>query len=277
MVLTIGFNRAGSSLVGYLLNAHPNIVVAHEPKARKSLYLLEDIRMLLYGILLGDNDIYKKVMRRRKLETDGINPASQEPRMRVKLGATRYPHIPNQWQYHCKRLEVAGIKASYMTSLIFSRGNILEKFTDIIKKQKMSLKFIFTVRNPYDIITTATIERIKKHMMHTEENKKILLDVIKLSEIRAAYNKELLSRIKAQNVFISRHEDTVADPKDQLTKLCHFLKVEVNEDYLNDCMSVVWKTARQSRHEIDWSEEHKKRVAKLIEDHDFFSGYSWSS
>ena len=43
MVLTIGFHRSGSSLVGYLLTAHPNIIMAHEPKEKRGNYILKYI------------------------------------------------------------------------------------------------------------------------------------------------------------------------------------------------------------------------------------------
>ncbi len=35
-VSTIGFHRSGSSLVGYLLTAHRNIIIAHEPRIKNT-------------------------------------------------------------------------------------------------------------------------------------------------------------------------------------------------------------------------------------------------
>ncbi|MBC6413818.1 MAG: sulfotransferase [Chromatiales bacterium] len=273
MLLTIGFARSGSSLVGYLLTAHPNMVIAHEPGIR-TLYKAGDIILLLYGILFKNQQMYTRAVEAQKVEIDKIIPASNEPKTKGSRRTEWYPIVPNQWQNRCKSLEVAGVKESARIAHLLVEGDTLKQFTSLVKKKKMSLKFIFTVRNPYDMIATRVRE-----VMHSKRISEIekLSKSISVYERHCVCNKNLLSRIKAKNVFINRHEDMVADPKDQLTKLCRFLKVKASQDYLNDCMSVVCPTARESRYEIDWLEEHKERVAKLSEDYDFFAGYSWSS
>ena len=285
MLLTIGFHRAGSSLVGYLLTAHPNTVIAHEPTLCH-LYSTKNIVLLLRGILSKNEESYTNAIKAQKVEIDKIRSAPKELKARYLYHEERYVFVANQKQNHCQSLEVIGIKDSYETTHALLRGNTLQKFTALCKKQKISLKFIFTVRNPYDMIASEGIhhrllyEKERPFISIINRNHNLFLeDTILRYEKLSETNKNLLSQIKAQNqnIFISRHEDMVADAKDQLTKLCRFLKVKASYDYLNDASLAVCPTLRKSRHGIDWSEAQKERVAKLIDRYNIFSGYSWAS
>ncbi|MBC6413617.1 MAG: sulfotransferase [Chromatiales bacterium] len=259
IVLTIGFHRSGSSLVGYLLTAHPNIVMGHEPNIRK---YHSDLKLLLFRVLYVDRDRFTRAEAKQKIGINKIVLPAYEVQPHTANHAERYVLVPNQWQNRCESLEVLGIKQSYSTVQLFNDKKTFKEFTKAVEKRGISLKFIFTVRNPYDMIVP---------------KKRTLNDQITTYEKHAPICKDLLSRIQTESVFMNKHEDMVANPKDQLTKLCHFLKVEADQNYLNDCVSAVCPTPRENRYKSDWSAEQKERVAKLIEHYDFFSGYSWAS
>ncbi len=270
MVLTIGFPRSGSSLLGYLLTAHPDMVIADEPtvsyepmqytgvlkdinqkkRPDKDILYKADIRKMFDYILSVDYTRRQRSSRRD--ETDVVILRGK----RYK----RYIHVPNQYQGSFRSLEVIGIKHSRQNVEVLSKGKILENLKGKLQKMGITLKFIFTVRNPYDMIATAV-------RTNADDRKKIINF--------CKDNVKILKQVDAEEVFIAKHEDMVENPKQQLTKLCDFLQVSISSSYLEDCVSQVVKEPYRSRFELDWTENQKTELSALIRKYDFFSGYSW--
>ncbi len=280
-ISTIGFPGSGSSLVGYLLTAHRNIIIAHEPHIKdKSLYEV-DPQVLFNCIFLRDKDRFR-VAKQLTKNTEKSSSSNKNDFKSRYGAANKYVMVPNQWQAHCEALQVIGVKCSLYSTVQLSKIDILETFRENLSKKSVNcLKFIFTVRNPYDMISTRVVywANNKRIRTVTQNDIKMALDYrVKIHFPKLCKDmKNLFTSIRAEDIFINRHEDMVASPVDQLAKLCDFLRVPAFPDYLNDCASVVHKKANKSRHELDWSEQQKEEVAKLIDQYDFFSGYSWDS
>ncbi|WP_206740342.1 hypothetical protein, partial [Anaplasma marginale] len=73
----------------------------------------------------------------------------------------------------------------------------------------------------------------------------------------------------------TKHESLIADPRKVLRELCIFLNVEPHNDYLDDCASIVFKSPRQTRFNIDWPEDSIELVKKQMAQFDFLKGYSY--
>ena len=273
MLLTIGFPSSGSSLLGCLLTAHPNIVVADEPRVslRRDvdgeikvndtkyppdadiLYEADDLNAVFNYILEVD---YQRLQNKKRIKSDD-----------VWSRAYRYVVVPNQYQGCFKKLEVIGVKRSQRNIEILSNSDLLSNLKNKLEKRGITLKFILTARNPYDIVSTTSQFFSKINLEKSIKNFNRLCNK----------NTKLLQRIDPQDIFICRHEDTLKDLNRQLTKLCDFLQVPVPPNYLDDCASQVIRKPHQSRLKVDWAEEQKQRVASLIEKYDFLSGYNWES
>ena len=280
-VSTIGFPRSGSSLIGYLLTAHRNIIIAHEPHIKdKGLYEV-DAQALFNCIFLRDKNRFRVAKEFIENTSKSLLPNENDSQSRYGAG-NKYVMVPNQWQACCESLQVIGVKCSLYSTEQLSKINVLKTLKENLSKESVNcLKFIFTVRNPYDMITTnvtywANNERIRRV---TQNDVNMALDYkVKIRFPKLCKDiKNLFTSISAENIFINRHEDMVTSPVNQLTKLCDFLGVPAFPDYLNDCASVVHERPNKSRYEIDWSDEQKEEVAKLIDQYDFLSGYSWNS
>ena len=277
MLLTIGFNRSGSSLLGFLLTAHPNMVIADEPivksrlmKYRGDLKNIAEAKrpkiQILYKADLQemiDYIISVDYVRWQHGKIEAQQTRSPIASFTVKRDQ-RYISVPNQYQGRFKQLKVIGVKLSLLNTIILLEDNILENFKRKLEKSKIALKFIFTVRNPYDIV--ATIKRIRP-------NKNGYSIVMNACE----RNMRVLKQIDTREIFISRHEDMVKDPSEQLTKLCDFLRVPIPTGYLEDCASQIAEECYRSRFEYDWPKDEKQKVASLIKKYNFFSGYDWDS
>ena len=252
VVFTIGFSKSGSSFTGHLLTAHPNIVITNEVNVIKD-YLNQEI-VTRESFLC---QIIKKAMtgERRKYRQYALDKYERR---------------------HFNRIEVIGDKSSSKNTRSLSESSSnLEKIQEMIG---LPVLFILNVRNPYDMIssllTTVPRFRIKgwydNAQRHMEE---VVSNIEELSE----KNKKLIEQIPAHRVFISRYETLIDNPKTQLTKICDFLNVDKPDDYLSVCASVTYKVPNKRRDRIDWHEEFKRRVEKLIKNYEFFSGYTWEA
>ena len=255
MLLTIGFPRSGSSLLGYLLTAHPNMVVADEAlHSEQKVRIYSNLDQIFNQILEHDYNMQLRSHVWQKLKKTLFNVISTRHRIE------RYILIHNQYQGHFEQLKVIGNKSSHvdLPNLSTDTLKILKKS---LKEKNIVLKWIFTVRNPYDIYST---------MMRHHHPRDELIEI-------CVQNKGLLKQIDSQDIFYAKYEDMVANPHLQLAKVCDFLQVPASPDYLDDCASVVYKKAHKSRLKHDWTMDEKQTIESLIEKYDFFSGYDWDT
>ena len=279
MALVSFFPRSGSSLLGYLLTAHCHAVIANEPaKEGESLYGKVPLKTLLNYILYIDKMRYREAeqVRRAAISEKSM---SDNTGGRAYSQRTRYVFVPNQWQACCELLQVIGVKNSLPLAETLLAENVLQKFKEKLKEANIFLKFIFTVRNPYDMIATDVMYWANNKRLRTvteSDIHKILDYKVKVSfaDMCIAASK-LLKLMKPQNIFLSKHEDMIANPVVQLKRLCDFLNISALPDYLNDCASVLHTKPNKSRYELEWSAEQKEAIEEIINKYDFFAGYGW--
>ncbi len=246
----IGFGRSGHSLIGALLNAHPNMVVSHELGALKYVYA---------GF--SKIQIYYLILKNAQL-------SAQEGQ---ELGGYVY-NVPNQWQGRVEKLRVIGDRdGAGDTRRLKISPRYIQRLRRILD---VKLKFIFVIRNPYDNITTKLKRRLKKKQ-GLEGHDCNVMDVINfyfsLCETIANFKKML----KDNEIFVLRHESFIENPKLRLKELCYFLGVDAPDDYLNDCASIVYKTPHKSRYDIQWSNELIEIVKNRMDKYPFLLGYSY--
>ena len=283
MVLVSIFPRSGSTLLGYLLTAHRNMIIASEPEIGKTdLYDELPTAALLNYILYIDKMRFEKAKKVQSIKMPEKNLSFKSMVKRTYNKQERYMFVPNQWQARCESLQVIGIKNSFELARAISAEGVFEKFKERLKKAGIQrLKFIFTVRNPYDMISTGIVHRdrhpgltpMTEDQKHQMLKKRIKNQFVELCEMTLRF----FQLMEPQNIFVNRHEDIVATPAEQLSKLCDFLEVPAFPDYLDDCASIVCRVPSRSRHELEWPKIQKREMAELIDKYHFFRGYSWDS
>ena len=72
-----------------------------------------------------------------------------------------------------------------------------------------------------------------------------------------------------------RLESFIGDPKPQLEDLCSFIGVKAERRYLEDCASIVFKSPKKSRFDIDWSRGAIAKVRERMQAFTFLSGYDY--
>ncbi|MBC6414275.1 MAG: sulfotransferase [Chromatiales bacterium] len=269
MVFSIGFYSGGSSIIGHLLTAHPNIVMADEARLNSFVDINNRYDELFNYLLQIDSSRYqdwKLAFDTNKIKHDARSPS------RIK----RYMHVPNQYQGHFHKLQVIGNKNRRKDVSILANTDLLKDLRSQLEDNKISLKFIFAVRNLYDTIATIYIKyRVKEKREHRAKLSSIN-DIIEAMEIVCSDNQKILKQIDSNDVLICKNEDLIANPKLQITRLCDFLKVSASADYINACASCVFNKPTNERLELDWSGEHKQKINSLIKKYDFLYGYDYS-
>jgi len=236
----VGYPRSGHSLVGSLLDAHPNIIVAHELNALRYFERGFSKRKIYYLLLRGSQR-HAAAGRRE----------------------TKYSYeVPNQWQGKFKSIKVIGDKKGSGTNQVLRENpdilNILKDKIDV------PIKFIHVTRNPYDNISTMISKRNRK-MAATIDSYFLKCQTIS----------KLKTEIAPEDFFEFKHESLIENPREILQQLCVFLDVEPDKDYLDDCASIVFKSPRKTRFNIDWPEESIELVQQQIDKVEFLQGYSY--
>ena len=240
--LFIGCPKSGHSLVGSLLDAHPNIIIAHEQDVIKCLQRGVNRDFILF-LLLGNSRHYARTGREWR-------------------GYSYF--VPNQWNGRCRDLHVIGDKKGSATVKRLSQYPAL---LETLKREiPLDLKFIHVIRNPFDTISTAS------------KNKNLTLDrcIDKLLyKYKAAA--ELKKRINENDIFELCHEEFIKNPRYWLEKLCRFLGQDTPPGYLEDCAGIVNPVPHQSRFEVTWSSARIRVVEKEIKKYSFLEGYTYES
>jgi len=240
----IGYPRSGHTLIGSLLDAHPNMIIAHELDALK--YLSAGFsRRQIYYLLLNNSQAFTKAGR----EWTGYSY-----------------RVPNQWQGRFKKLQVIGDKKGGGSALrLHSNPEFLQRLRDTFGK----VKFIHVLRNPYDSINPGSRRRQKP-------KKRDIRNRIERYFSRYEGVAEIKEKIKSTDIFEFRIESFIDNPKSILKELCHFLGTDASSGYLNDCASIVFKSPRKGRYDTQqWSSELIELVKKNIDQIPFLYGYSY--
>lgn len=239
----LGYPRSGHSLVGSLLDAHPNVIIAHELDVLKYVRAGFSRDQIFYFLLENS---------RRRAERG--------------RGYSGYSYVvANQWQGRFRRLQVIGDKKGGRSSTrLHSNLGLLNSLRKTIG---IKTKIVHVIRNPYDSITTMTA---KNQRNYTLENR--IENYFSRVETVAGAKR----RISPTDIFDVRQESLIEDPKKWLRELCNLLGVEAVPDYLEDCAKIMFKSPQKSRYNLPWSAENIDRVAEKMKPYPFLDGYSYS-
>ena len=237
-VLFIGYPRSGHSLVGSLLDAHPDAAIAHE----------RDVLELMRNGFSREQVFWLLLERAREFTAAG----------RAWTGYTYA--VPNQWNGRFRNLRVLGDKKGGNTARqLIAEPHLLhccEAFT------ALPHRYVHVTRNPFDNI--ATIAKRSVVPLETAAERYMAL-VGAVAKARADYG-------PAEWIDL-RQEDLIADPRAFLTRLTGFVGLDAPEDYLKDCASIVFAEPRRTRAEVEWSPALRQRIEAAIAATPFLAGY----
>ncbi len=236
----VGYPRSGHSLVGSLLDAHPNMIIANE---------------------LNALDLFKKGISKRKIYYYLLqNSRRQAAQGRQQTGYSY--EVPNQWQGKFKTLKVIGDKkGSAATRIIGEHPEILDI---LLNKLDIPVKFIHVTRNPYDNISTIATRK-KADLEYG-----ISTYFTKCQTV--AYLKQ---KIGDNDILDVSHESLIDHPKMGLSQVCNFLGLEASNNYLDDCASIIFKSPKKTRFNFQWNDQLINQVKNKMDKYEFLQSYSY--
>lgn len=269
LVQFAGFPRSGHSLVGSVLDAHPDAVVAHELDL-----------MGLLGRGLSREQIFSLICASSaEFERHGRwwNGFSY----RVEGGAGGDAAHP---------VVLGDKKADWAVRRVGRDPRLLTGLRDLLDDVRAA--WVVVVRNPFDNIATMSLrrgraydririgagtpqefrrrlERAQGHRVPAEVLPEMVEDYAVLCEGVAAMREQ----VPAHDWCELRHEDLVADPASSLERLFTFVGLPVTPDFVRTVAASVSPQVNRSRHQISWSPQDLDRVRRLTAEHPFLEGY----
>lgn len=274
-VLFIGHRHSGHSIIGSMMDAHPNMIISHEFQVLKENAHMSKIHLF--------DELYASS---QKSVISGWRSGSLE------FHTKGYSlDLPSQWQGHFTELKVIGDKAGGgLTDTI--GGNVTRSKKALLDLQSMlniPIMFIQVVRNPFDTIATTSLVKnytyIGKHRwdyLHKTVNNQQLYNV----SSKRVHNKILYFFEESSTIWKVRqewnltlleihHADFIQDPVAILKRICIFLQVDCPADYLESCRDKTFSSISKSRHLIDWPPDMISEVYKKMKVYPFYKRYSF--
>jgi hypothetical protein len=238
----IGYPRSGSTLIGSMLNAHPEMVIAHESDLFR--YVRPGVtRNQLFAILLRRDRQFAAVNRR----WNGFDYA-----------------LDHGTQGQFVRLRVIGDKhAGRAARRIHQDPALLDRFRRVVK---VPIRVLHIIRNPYDNIASIAHNRDLPLGRGIDIYRKLVVAVT-----------DVLGRLSDDELCEVRYEDFTRDPAEALTALCRFMGVDAPEDYVKGCAALADPGGRRSRTRFEWSEAERQEVNDIIASAPRLAGYTFEN
>jgi hypothetical protein len=239
----VGYPRSGSTLIGSLLNGHPEMVIAHESDIFR--YVKPGVtRNQLFAILLERDRLFAAAGR----QFNGFDYA-----------------VPGTSQGVYDRLRVIGDKhAGRPARRIHENPELLDRFR---KTVRVPLRVLQINRNPYDMIAS----RVRKPTSIPVD------DGIEIYRKLGVAVDDVRSRLDPTEMYELRYEDFTADPERRLRDICAFIGVEAPPGYAEAGAASIDRGGRRGRDTIPWTDAQRAAVDTLIESRPALAGYSFES
>jgi len=238
----IGHGRTGHSLVGSLLNAHPEIVISHE---------LDVLKFINYPLPVRRNTLFQMILCKDR----NFNNKERE--------WNRYEYdIPYKWQGRFDKMRIIGDKKGGKSSSIL-KGNtkLMSELKNVVK---IPIRIIHVVRNPFDVLASRYkltgswdpyLDRFFRRAESVNEISKILKDC----ELCRIY-----------------YEDLINNPKRVMSGLIKFLGVKEEKKYLSVCSEFIFDSPKQTRYNVEWPNEKVKKIELFKKKYEWLSGYKFN-
>jgi hypothetical protein len=247
LCLFIGHNKSGTSLIGSLLDAHADAVVADD---------MDVLRFVEAGF--SRTQICH-------LLADGARRDYMKGRVTARRVAAYSFLVPGEWQGRYRRAHVIGDSTSGSTTRRLGQDPTLLGRVQALAGEA-SVRFIFVVRNPYDPISYIMVRGNRSF-----EN------AIEHYFTNCATVAKLLEQIEPANVLTVRYETFVTSLESQLRRVCDFLTLEAGEEYIAACGGIVRRTPERNRELVAWEPGWKQAVWDRMQAFDFLEGYSFEN
>lgn len=233
----IGYSRSGHSLIGSILDAHKNIIIAHEYN-------------FLDNMCQNKDDLFNDLIETSKKQSD-------KGRKEGKYDYT----IKDSYQGKYTKLKVLGDKKGEATTgMLFKDSFILLKaFQQYVK---CPIKILHVTRNPFDMLST--------NKANNKKGINVLLNFIEVNNKIKKVCEDIGIKVLDVNF-----EKFVKNTKTELKRICNFLNVEYSNEYFNNVNNIINKKLHKSRFEVDWKKEDIEYLENKLKNYKLFEHYKY--
>jgi hypothetical protein len=236
----VGYARSGSTLVGSMLNAHPEAVIAHEADVFR--YVRPGIhRNQLYAILVERDRAFAALSRRWHGYDYQIEGGSQGEFLTLRVIGDKH--------------------AGRTTRRLVADPDLLPRFRHTVG---VPIRALHLVRNPYDMIAS-TAHHSGTSIECAIENFRWLSHAVDRA----------IGRMNPGELLELRYEDVIADPSTQLIAMCEFVGITASASYLQRCRELIGLDTQRSRYRVAWSKRDLQQVQGIIESRPILAGYAY--
>ena len=151
------------------------------------------------------------------------------------------------------------------------------------------IRVIHVLRNPFDIISTASImdHKGKKFLTDLKHSFNGRKDEVPVLMIRKRVNNlfkkfdanvEMMEKVFEQGEVLTLHNSgLVANPRGTLKEIFEFLEVDTTDYFLNVCEAKIFHSVSRSRNLMVWPPDEIKMVEKRMKDYSMLSRYNFTS
>ena len=272
LLLIAGYNRSGSTLIGALLNAHPDAVIATEGRALSHVRLPGSTKGILVRRILREE-------RRACRRTDAYRRIFNGASYRVETG----------WQGRHARLRLVGDKHTGLNVNWLHEAPALLDF--LRRRLDCPLRVLFSYRNPFDMVAawhlraprgvggTSVPDRLALRDLRFPRAARPVLAPRFLRHLRRHSKRvsEVLARLGDDEVLAVRHERFVARPKDGLREVLGFVGLDASDAYLDACAAVVEGVPHRTRFKVRWTPAQIAEVDEVVRACPWFDGYAFDA
>jgi hypothetical protein len=245
--LFVGHTKSGGTMIGSLLDAHRNVILADE---------IDVLGLIAEGY--SKEQIYYLLVR-----------GSRREAIKGRVTARRLqPYsfmVPGQWQGRYKRLQLIGVSSAGPTTRRYgSEPKLLGRMCQVMNG--VEVKLVQVIRNPFDPISV-TIVRGSRTFENAVEHYFDFCDT--LVAMRERHDNLALMPV--------RYESFVRSPESMLSQICRFLDIEAGAEYMSTATAIVHDAPDRSRQMVDWEPNWIRVVEERLARYDFLKGYSFDN
>lgn len=243
--LFIGHNKSGTSLIGSLLDAHPDAIVADD---------MDALRFVAAGFSRDQICHLLAAGARRDFQKGRVTAR--------RVGAYSFLVCGGRQGSYRRAFVVGDSTSGSTTRRLGETPALLNRLRAIAGEA--ATRFIFVVRNPFDPISYIMV-RGRRSFENAADH--YFTNCITALELR--------QRIGPENVLTVHYEPFVSDCEAQLRRVCDYLGLDPEPGYLAACAAVVHPTPQRERERVVWDARRRAEVMARMRPFDFLDGYSF--
>lgn len=241
----VGHNKSGTSMLGGLLDAHPNVVLSDECDA---------LRYVEGGF--GREQIFYMLLR-------GARAEARKGRVTARRLQPYSYAVPGRWQGRVQEPLVVGDGTTGTTTRrLGADPALLDRLVGVM--DGVDVRLIHVIRNPFDPISVMMVRGRRSFRNAIDHYFAACCTLVDIRE-----------RVVPERLLPVRYEAFVSDPVHGLSEVCRFLGVQPNPGYLEACARIIRRRPDRSRSLVEWTDPWIEEVERRMSEFDFLGGYSY--